>query len=262
MISHPPARAAPLTAAMIGFGKCRWVIPAKPPGAPMMAAPSPEANALRSMPAEKALSPAPVTTTTAAVVIGLELVQRVRHAGADVAVDGVARLGSVDGEDLDVSDDARVRLRPWVLLPLGRRESDRTGPTPPPDTACPARPGVSLESIRRPVQEWGARHLDGRAHEVAPRHGPEHVRRRRRGDLRPVGEPGDDRCSGDRPVAPECHRRRHHDGAPVGLGRPPARPSRRWRAGPRRCRRGETPSAVARRRRCPRRAWWRTNPWR
>ena len=64
MISKPPARAEPLTAAMSGFGKSRWVRPPKPPLAPMMSPPSPLLNALRSMPALNALSPLPVTTTT------------------------------------------------------------------------------------------------------------------------------------------------------------------------------------------------------
>ena len=64
MISRPPARAEPLTAAMIGLGKSRCVRPPKPPDAPMMAPPSPLLNALRSMPALNALSPLPVITTT------------------------------------------------------------------------------------------------------------------------------------------------------------------------------------------------------
>ena len=64
MISKPPASAEPLTAAMIGLGKSRWVRPPKPPLAPMMSPPSPLLNALRSMPALNALSPLPVITTT------------------------------------------------------------------------------------------------------------------------------------------------------------------------------------------------------
>ena len=64
MISKPPARAEPLTAAMSGLGKSRWVMPPKPPLAPMMSPPSPLLNALRSMPALNALSPLPVMTTT------------------------------------------------------------------------------------------------------------------------------------------------------------------------------------------------------
>ena len=64
MISKPPASAEPLTAAMRGLGKSRWVSPPKPPAAPMMAPPSPLLKALRSMPALNALSPPPVITTT------------------------------------------------------------------------------------------------------------------------------------------------------------------------------------------------------
>ncbi len=79
MISSPPASAEPFTAAMIGLGKSRWVIPPKPPLAPMMVPPSPLLNALRSMPALKALSPLPVITTTAAVVVVRQLVEGRRH---------------------------------------------------------------------------------------------------------------------------------------------------------------------------------------
>ena len=39
-------------------------MPAKPPVAPMIDAPSPDAKAFRSIPAEKALSPDPVRMTT------------------------------------------------------------------------------------------------------------------------------------------------------------------------------------------------------
>ena len=64
MISSPPASAEPFTAAMIGLGKSRSVMPPKPPLARMMLAPSPLLNALRSIPALNALSPLPVSTTT------------------------------------------------------------------------------------------------------------------------------------------------------------------------------------------------------
>ena len=64
MISHPPARAEPLTAAMMGLANSRWAMPPKPPLAPMMSPASPAAKAFRSMPALNALSPAPVTMTT------------------------------------------------------------------------------------------------------------------------------------------------------------------------------------------------------
>ncbi len=64
MISKPPARADPLTAAITGLGKSRCVSPAKPPLAPMMSPPSPLLKALRSIPALNAFSPLPVITTT------------------------------------------------------------------------------------------------------------------------------------------------------------------------------------------------------
>ena len=50
---------------MIGLGKTLLVMPANPPGAPMMDPPSPAEKAFRSMPAENALSPLPVSTTAA-----------------------------------------------------------------------------------------------------------------------------------------------------------------------------------------------------
>ena len=64
MISHPPARADPLTAAMRGLAKSRWAMPPNPPLAPMISPASPAVKALRSMPALKALSPLPVMMTT------------------------------------------------------------------------------------------------------------------------------------------------------------------------------------------------------
>ena len=103
MISKPPASADPLTAAMIGLGKSRWVSPPKPPLAPMMLPPSPLLNALRSMPALKALSPLPGDDHDPAVGVLGQLVHDAGHGLAHGAVDGVARLGPVDGEDLDVA---------------------------------------------------------------------------------------------------------------------------------------------------------------
>ena len=102
MISKPPARADPLTAAMIGLGKSRWVSPPKPPLAPMMSPPSPLLNALRSMPALNALSPLPVMTTTQQSGSSASSSMDAGHGLAHGAVDGVARLGPVDGEDLHV----------------------------------------------------------------------------------------------------------------------------------------------------------------
>ena len=61
MISNPPANADPLTAAINGLAKSRLVIPPKPLS---VIGNSPVANAFKSIPAEKALSPAPVKMTT------------------------------------------------------------------------------------------------------------------------------------------------------------------------------------------------------
>ncbi len=63
-ISKPPASAAPLTAATSGFGNLREAIPANPPFGDKMSPISPAAKAFRSMPAQNARSPVPVSTTT------------------------------------------------------------------------------------------------------------------------------------------------------------------------------------------------------
>ena len=62
-ISKPPPIATPLTAAMIGLSQSkRDVSPAKPPLSP--AALAPGGLPFRSLPAQNALSPAPVTMAT------------------------------------------------------------------------------------------------------------------------------------------------------------------------------------------------------
>ncbi len=78
-------------------------MPAKPPVAPMIDAPSPEAKAFRSMPAEKAFSPDPVRMTTQQSSSVSSSSNALRHGLAHGAVDGVAGLGPVDGEDLDMT---------------------------------------------------------------------------------------------------------------------------------------------------------------
>ena len=103
MISHPPARAEPLTAAISGLGKSRWAMPPNPPFAPMMAPASPAVNALRSMPALKALSPAPVTMTTQQSSSASSSSKAAANAAGHRPVDGVSGLGPVDGEDLDMT---------------------------------------------------------------------------------------------------------------------------------------------------------------
>ena len=224
MISQPPASAAPLTAAMIGLGNCRWVMPANPPVPPMMAPPSPEAKALRSMPAEKALSPAPVRTTTAQPASRLELVEGGRHPHADVAVDGVAGLGPVDREDLDVSSS--------LAFDCGHRCSFRCVGLPESDRACRAR----VWSPGRPNRPWARRrlrrqsvarrmpaHVDAGAHQVAPRQGGELIGVGGGGDLAAVGEPGDHRGGA------HCGRRARS--RPWPPPRRPGPPRRRWPPG-------------------------------
>ena len=103
MISKPPARASPLTAAISGLGKARRVMPPNPPEAPDTSGPSPAAKAFRSIPAEKALSPAPVSTTTHTSGSPVSRSKALAQTPADGGVDGVAGLRPVDGQDLDVS---------------------------------------------------------------------------------------------------------------------------------------------------------------
>ncbi len=52
-ISVPPASAGPSTAAMIGFVRSRWTMPAKPPFLVARAPALPELISLRSAPAQK-----------------------------------------------------------------------------------------------------------------------------------------------------------------------------------------------------------------
>ena len=63
MMPKPPATAAPFTAAMTGFGYTRST-KTEGPGPSSAVMRSPDAKALRSIPAQKARSPAPVSTTT------------------------------------------------------------------------------------------------------------------------------------------------------------------------------------------------------
>ena len=76
-ISKPPATAKPSTAAISGLRGARCVMPAKP-RSPTYGR-SPATNALRSMPAQKPL-PAPVSTPTCRLVVGVERVERGRDA--------------------------------------------------------------------------------------------------------------------------------------------------------------------------------------
>ena len=75
MISHPPARADPLTAAMIGLGKSRWAMPPKPPLAPMMLAGLAGGEGLEVHAGAEGLVPGAGDDDHPAVVVGLELVE-------------------------------------------------------------------------------------------------------------------------------------------------------------------------------------------
>ena len=68
MISKPPASAEPFAAAMSGLGKSRFVMPPNPFS---VIGNSPAAKALRSMPAENALSPAAGKDDDPDVVVAL-----------------------------------------------------------------------------------------------------------------------------------------------------------------------------------------------
>ena len=99
-ISQPPASAAPLTAAIIGFARSPRTSPAKPYGSTsVIPAISPAAIAFRSAPAEKATSPLPVTTPTHSSGVGLELGDQPVHRAGHLRVDRVALLGPVEGEE-------------------------------------------------------------------------------------------------------------------------------------------------------------------
>ena len=95
--SKPPARHQPETAAIVGFGEARRVKPSGPPGGVCASSVS---SALRSAPAQNASSPAPVTISTRAPSSATKAPERRRAAPRAVgAVDGVAPLRPVDGED-------------------------------------------------------------------------------------------------------------------------------------------------------------------
>src|ERR1700681_4065475 len=185
MISHPPARQAPFTAAMIGLGKLRWVMPPNPPEPPMMAPPSPEAKALRSMPAEKGLSPAPVRTTT----------QHSSSASSSSSAAAIPLLTSplmalrASGLLMVMISTCPRRSRStaaMMLLLSVAPESDRPGHR----TATPPRRSDGM-SENQSIARWRPRHDDPVTDEIAPHEGGQLVRRRH--DPTPVFELGDHR---------------------------------------------------------------------
>ena len=179
MISQPPASAAPLTAAMMGLGNSRWVMPAKPPEPPMMEPPSPAAKALRSIPAEKALSPAPVRTTTA-------------HRSSVSSSSSAAAMATLTSPLMALRASGRLMVRistcprrsrstagigcsllllswPLFLLALvlwALSESDRTGSASPPGAA-----GAMWDRRPSAAQAWFSRAPDSAAARPTPRSG-------------------------------------------------------------------------------------------
>ncbi len=115
---------------MIGLAGGRSTMPPKPRSAATGA--SPARNALRSIPALK-VPAAPVSTRTRTSAPPVELLQGGGDAARDRAVDGVARLGTVDGDDAGtvshlgqhwfshVVSCAQVSYFGWNLIPPSKR---------------------------------------------------------------------------------------------------------------------------------------------
>ena len=85
---------------MTGLERVRRVGPIGPVPSSGMGRRSPSATALRSAPAQK-VPPAPVSTATEASGVGVEGQERLSELVGAHAVDRVAALGPVDGDDGD-----------------------------------------------------------------------------------------------------------------------------------------------------------------
>ena len=112
-----------MTAAMIGFGKSRVTMPAKPPLPRAMSMPRPCATTLRSAPGREHLAGAG-EHDGAECVVGLDLVEDAGHRLADLGADRVARVGPVEREERDVSAPFEFyECHAAGTLTLGRRSS-------------------------------------------------------------------------------------------------------------------------------------------
>ena len=143
-------------AAISGLRDARWTMPAKP-RSPTHGR-SPVTNALRSMPAQKP-APAPVTTPTAQVAVGVELVERRRHPLGQREVDRVARLRAVERDEQDavaaLGEDGLVGHGRRILPDVDRRcaASPRTSSTSP----LAPRDGVNAYLLGDVVVDAGTR---------------------------------------------------------------------------------------------------------
>ena len=99
-ISKPPPIATPLTAAMIGLSQSKRVVrPAKPPlSQPRL---PPAACHFRSLPAQNALSPAPVTIATHCSGSAAEIVEHLVELEMRVDMQRVVHLGARQRHDRD-----------------------------------------------------------------------------------------------------------------------------------------------------------------
>ena len=194
-ISHPPARAAPSTAAMIGLVRSRLAMPAKPPlgvcrlaglagGDRLEVGAGGEDRALAGENADPDL------------VVGLELVDGRLDALGDVAVDRVAGLGPVDGDEGDVP----LRLVGDHPPKLGQSSAGRSGTSSGSSASGTSTPGASAAGVSVVVATGSSVTGTGAA-----------TGSRRRDRL------GGDRLGGDRrlrSIAPR--RRRAAEGAALG----------------------------------------------
>ena len=100
-ISKPPASAGPLTAAMIGLGKSRVTMPAKPPLPRAMSFASPCGDDLEVGAGREHLAP-PGQHDRAQRGVGFDLVEQRGHRLAHLGADRVAGLGPVQRDERDV----------------------------------------------------------------------------------------------------------------------------------------------------------------
>ena len=132
-ISKPPPSAWPLTRAITGTSSVsRSAMPPKPPGAfmrPIFEAAARREPPFMSAPAEKARSPAPVSTTTRTSRSASIAAQMRLQLALGRRVDGVQHLGPVDGDARDVVGDGETdRHRQLARRPDARAARSRRAP--------------------------------------------------------------------------------------------------------------------------------------
>ena len=112
-ISIPPAVASPSTATTIGFSRSRYTNPPNPPRSVSSVAAVPVSRmTLRSAPAQNTGRVWPstfaVSTPTRSVGVVLEPIDRRLQREGELAIDRVAGLGPVEGDDADVVGRSRT----------------------------------------------------------------------------------------------------------------------------------------------------------